>query len=199
MARRPTHPDLDEYEATYARVRAARPHLTRGEFRRMVRDQLRAWAILGRATHADWSVAAVAVARDLLPDAGTPAATSGDMLSPAEVSTATGYLAPSLPAIQNGGSESPRDDAARDARQAFAGQPAPHPPRDPGLETLHLDSFGDFKVQRTPASIARDLDRVMLRSTLDSARDLRVVGESVSMHGGCGGGVLPRTDKSGNG
>ena len=75
MDHRPIHPDLDEYEATYVRMRAARPHLTRAEFARMVRDQLRARGIR-RSTHADRSVAAAAVARDLLTDAGTADATN---------------------------------------------------------------------------------------------------------------------------
>jgi hypothetical protein len=29
--------------------------------------------------------------------------------------------------------------------------------------------------------------------------DIRGLGEAVSLHGGCGGGVLPRTDPNGNG
>lgn len=29
--------------------------------------------------------------------------------------------------------------------------------------------------------------------------DIRDLGEAVSLHGGCGGGVLPRTDPNGNG
>lgn len=29
--------------------------------------------------------------------------------------------------------------------------------------------------------------------------DIRDLGEAVSLHGGCGGGILPRTDPNGNG
>jgi hypothetical protein len=40
--------------------------------------------------------------------------------------------------------------------------------------------------------------RVMLKETSDGASDLRTVGEVVRVYGGCGGGTLPRLDKSGN-
>lgn len=57
--------------------------------------------------------------------------------------------------------------------------------------------------ERRGVALVADADcqaiRVMLAAEEKSAEDLRGAGVTVSVHGGCGGAVLPRIDGSGNG
>lgn len=41
--------------------------------------------------------------------------------------------------------------------------------------------------------------RIMSTAELRAAEDLRIVGEPIDVHGGCGGGIVPRVTASGNG